>query len=106
MPVMDRSSDRLPRKDATEASVGRVAVPKTDQKNASPRGNASEVPVGRVAVPRTDRDRRVRPVEKSETGLRLLGRCFEIKENRDKPFRPIPIFSHLTPNFPRCGNPI
>ena len=30
----------------------------------------------------------------------------EIRENRDKPFRPIPIFSHLTPNFPRCGNPI
>ena len=52
----------MPRKAATEASVGRVAVPKTDQKNASPRGNASEVPVGRVAVPRTDRDRRERPV--------------------------------------------
>lgn len=29
----------------------------------------------------------------------------EIRENRDKPFRPIHIFSHLTPNVPRCGNP-
>ena len=29
----------LPREDATEASVGRVAVPKTDQKNALPRDN-------------------------------------------------------------------
>ena len=40
------------REDATEAPVGRVAVPKTGQKNASPRGDATEVPVGRVAVPK------------------------------------------------------
>ena len=39
--------------DATEAPVGRVAVPKTGQKNALPRGDASEIPVGKVAVPKT-----------------------------------------------------
>ena len=33
--------------------MGRVAVPKTGQKNASPRGDGSEVLVGRVAVPKT-----------------------------------------------------
>ena len=38
---------------ATEASVGRVAVPKTGQKNASPREDATETPVGRVALPKT-----------------------------------------------------
>ena len=40
------------REDATEASVGGVAVPKTGQKNALPRGDGSEVPVDRVAVPK------------------------------------------------------
>ena len=39
------------REDATEASVGRVAVPKTGQKNALPRGDATGASVGRVAVP-------------------------------------------------------
>ena len=43
----------MPREDATEASVGRVAVPKTGQKTPSPREDATEVPVGRVAVPKT-----------------------------------------------------
>ena len=43
----------LPREDATETSVGRVAVPKDDQKNTLPRGDATEVPVGRVVVPKT-----------------------------------------------------
>ena len=38
------------RADATEASVGMVAVPKTGQKPPSPREDAPEVPVGRVAV--------------------------------------------------------
>ena len=38
--------------EATEASVGEVAVPKTGQKNALPRGDGSEVPVDRVAVPK------------------------------------------------------
>ena len=38
---------------ATEASVGRVAVPKTGHKNASPREDATEAPVDRVAVPKT-----------------------------------------------------
>ncbi|MCI6526953.1 MAG: hypothetical protein PUC56_02235 [Bacteroidales bacterium] len=42
-----------PREDATEVSVGMVAVPKDDQKNTLPRGDATEVPVGRVAVPKT-----------------------------------------------------
>ena len=42
-----------PRGDATEVSVGRVAVPKTGQKTPSPRGDGTEVPVGRVAVPKT-----------------------------------------------------
>ena len=41
-----------PRGDATEAPVGRVAVPKTDQKNALPREDATEASVGRVAVPK------------------------------------------------------
>ena len=41
------------REDATEAPVGRVAVPKTGQKPPSPRGDGSEVLVGRVAVPKT-----------------------------------------------------
>ena len=38
---------------ATEASVGRVAVPEDGQKNASPREDATEASVGRVAVPKT-----------------------------------------------------
>ena len=41
------------RSDATEASVGRVDVPKTGQKNPSPLGDATEMVVGRVAVPKT-----------------------------------------------------
>ena len=41
------------REDATEASVGGVAVPKPGQKNASPREDATEAPVDRVAVPKT-----------------------------------------------------
>ena len=40
------------REDATEASVGEVAVPKTGQKNALPREDATEASVGRVAVPK------------------------------------------------------
>ena len=39
--------------EATEATVGEVAVPKTGQKNALPRGDGSEVPVDRVAVTKT-----------------------------------------------------
>ena len=42
------------REDATEASVGRVAVPKTGQKSTLPREDATEAPVGRVAVPKDD----------------------------------------------------
>ena len=38
--------------EATEASVGGVAVPKTGQKNALPREDATEASVGRVAVPK------------------------------------------------------
>ena len=38
---------------ATEVLVGRVAVPKTGQKNALPRRDAPEVPVGMVVVPKT-----------------------------------------------------
>ncbi|MDY5043871.1 MAG: hypothetical protein SPF15_07730 [Candidatus Cryptobacteroides sp.] len=56
---MDRSAGRSPRGDATEMLVGRVAVPKTGQKNASPRENATEMLVGRVPVPKTGR----RPLE-------------------------------------------
>ena len=40
------------REDPTETSVGRVAVPKTGQKNALPREDATEASVGRVAVPK------------------------------------------------------
>ena len=46
------NSQWLP-EDATEASVGRVAVPKGRSKPSSPRGDATEVPVGRVAVAKT-----------------------------------------------------
>ena len=52
LPGLDRSAGRSPRGDASEVPVGRVAVPKTSQKNASPRGDGSEVPVGRVPVPK------------------------------------------------------
>ena len=41
------------REDATETSVGGVAVPKTVQKPPSPREDFSEVPVGRGSVPNT-----------------------------------------------------
>ena len=34
--------------------MGRGAVPKTGQKNASPREDATEIPVDRGAVPKTD----------------------------------------------------
>ncbi|MDD6829551.1 MAG: hypothetical protein PUD74_07210 [Bacteroidales bacterium] len=40
------------REDATEASVGRVDVPKSGQKPPSPRGDAPEAPVGKVVVPK------------------------------------------------------
>ena len=43
----------LPRENATEAPVGRVAVPKTGQKNALPREDATEASVGRVTAPKT-----------------------------------------------------
>ena len=43
----------LPRENATEAPVGRVAVPKTGQKNALPREDATEMLEGMVAVLRT-----------------------------------------------------
>ena len=47
------TNSQWPRGDATEAPVGRVAVPKTGQKNALSREDATETPVGRVAVPKT-----------------------------------------------------
>ena len=50
------------REDATEASVGRVAVTKTGQKPPSPRQDASGVLVGRVNVAKTGRNTGVRPV--------------------------------------------
>ena len=40
------------REDATEASVGKVAVPKTGQKNALPREDATEASVGKVTAPK------------------------------------------------------
>ena len=43
------------REDATETSVGRVAVPKTGKKNALPREDAPEMPVGKVAVTKSGR---------------------------------------------------
>ena len=46
--------DGPPRGDASETPLGRVAVPKTGQKNALPREDASETPLGKVAVPKTD----------------------------------------------------
>ena len=55
MNVTSRSDVELmtvsPRRDAPEASVGKVAVPKTGQKPPSPHGDATGVPVGKVAVP-------------------------------------------------------
>ena len=44
----------MSRGDGSEVLVGRVAVSKTDQKNALPREDATEASVGRVAVPKTD----------------------------------------------------
>ena len=41
------------REDGSEVPVGRVAVPKTGQKNALPRRVGSGAPVGRVAVSKT-----------------------------------------------------
>ena len=38
--------------DVSEVPVGSGAVPKTGQKNASPREDATEASVGRVAVPK------------------------------------------------------
>ena len=43
----------LPREDATEAPLGRVAVQKSGQKNTLSREDATETPVGRVTVPKT-----------------------------------------------------
>ena len=43
------------REDATEASVGKVAVPKVRYKTDVPRENAAEVPLGKVSVPKTGR---------------------------------------------------
>ena len=50
------------REDATEASVGRVAVTKTGQKPPLPRGGGTEGIVGRVIVAKTGRNTGVRPV--------------------------------------------
>ena len=50
-PVCLWSGGSSPRRDAPEAPVGKVAVPKPVQKPPSPRRDAPEVPVGRVAVP-------------------------------------------------------
>ena len=43
----------MPREDASEVPVDRVAVPKTGQKNASPRRDATEMVVGGGVVPKT-----------------------------------------------------
>ena len=47
------TNSQWPRGDATEAPVGRVAVPKTGQQTPSPREDGTETPVGRVTVPKT-----------------------------------------------------
>ena len=44
--------DASPGGAATEAPVGKVAVPKTCQKPHSPREDAPEASVGKVAVPK------------------------------------------------------
>ena len=51
-PVCLWSGGSSPRRDASGAPVGMVAVPKTGQKPPSPREDATEVPVGKVAVPK------------------------------------------------------
>ena len=43
----------MPRENAPEVPVGRVAVPKTGQKPPLPREDATEASVGSVAVPKT-----------------------------------------------------
>ena len=53
--------DGPPRGDASEIPVGRVAVPKTGQKNALPREDATEAPVGKVDVPKTGYDTGKKP---------------------------------------------
>ena len=50
------------REDATEASVGRVAVPKTGQKNALPREDATAASADRIAVPKSGLSIGKRPV--------------------------------------------
>ena len=50
------------REDATEASVGRVAVTKSGRKPPLAREDGTEPLVGRVSVPRTGRNTGVRPV--------------------------------------------
>ncbi|MGN0197999.1 MAG: hypothetical protein ACI39T_00365 [Candidatus Cryptobacteroides sp.] len=52
----------MPRGDASETPLGRVAVPKGSQTTASPRGDGSEEPVGKVDVPKTGYDTEKRPV--------------------------------------------
>ena len=52
-PVCLWSGGSSPRRDAPEAPVGKVAVPKTVQKPPSPRRDASGAPVGKVSVPKT-----------------------------------------------------
>ena len=47
-----RQKNALPREDATEVLVDKVAVPKTGQKTPSPRGDATEIPVDRGAMPK------------------------------------------------------
>ena len=48
--------------DGSEVPVGRGAVPKTGQKNASPREDATEIPVDRGAVPKCAHSTVHRPV--------------------------------------------
>ncbi|MDY3878568.1 hypothetical protein [Candidatus Cryptobacteroides sp.] len=52
----------LPRIDAPEVPVGRVAVPKRRLKTASPRRDATEASVDWGAVPKTGRGIGQRPV--------------------------------------------
>ena len=55
------NSQWLP-EDATEAPVGKVAVPKTGKKNALPREDATETSADRIAVPKSGLSIGKRPV--------------------------------------------
>ena len=71
------------REDATEASVGRVAVPKVRYKTGLPRGDVSEVPLGMVAVSKSGRKP---PSPREDASEVPVGRVAVPKTGQKSPF--------------------